>query len=273
MKPACIRPDCTRKREHKTLCREHRLQKLQKDGIGFIDSNPARERIARLQECGWSYHRIGAAVGVPASTVRRIGQGVGTRAYGPTVRAIAAIKVTDGRLYIDSTGTTRRLQALVRIGWTYGEISRRSGVNDASLRIVADRPRVAATTASAVAEAYDDLYHSDGPSAPAKTAGRRLGFEPPDAWDEDTIDDPDATPRTAIVEVDEVLVERVVSGKVNGKTGHKVSVPLPDRVEAVRRMLPMGITPTAMADRMGTSKEIVDRLIRQVQPEAEKEAA
>lgn len=273
MTNTCIRPGCTRKREHKTLCRGHRLQQLEKTGVGFIDSTPAREKIALLLEHGWSFHRIGAAVDVPPSTVRRIGRGVGSRAYGPTVKAIAAIMVTGGGLSVDSTGTARRLQALVRIGWTYEEISRRSGVNDASLRVVSVRPRVAVTTAAAVAAAYDDLYHSDGPSIQAMSAGRRCGFAPPDAWAEDTIDDPNASPRTVDVEVDEVLVARVVSGVVNGRGAtSKADVPPQDREEAVRRMLRLGVAPSTIALRVRSGKETVDRLIDRIQSEG-KEAA
>lgn len=270
----CVRPDCTRKRENKTLCRRHRLQRVEQTGLGFIDSTPAREKIALLREHGWSIHRIGAAVDVPASTVQRIScGGVGSRAYGPTVNAIAALAVIDGRLSIDSTGTGRRLQALVRIGWSYDEISRLSGINDETLRKVATRPRVAVGVAAAVAGVYDDLYHSDGPSILAMLGGHRRGFAPPDAWGEDTIDDPNAEPYVGVAAADEVLTERVVAGKVNAHTGRKVFVPPQDRVEAVRRMLHLGIAPSTMALRIGTSKAVVDRLIVQVRSESEEAAA
>lgn len=270
----CIRPYCTRKREHKTLCREHRLRQVQKTGLGFIDSTPAREKIALLREHGWSLHRIGAAVDVPAGTVQRISSGgVGSRAYGPTVKAIAAIEVTDGRLSIDSTGTGRRLQALVRIGWTYDEISRLSGINDETLRKVAYRPRVSVGDAAAVAAAYDGLYHSDGPSAAAMAAGRRCGFAPPDAWDEDTIDDPTSSARTGDVEVDEVLVARVVAGEVNDRhASSKVDVPPQDREEAVRRMARLGVAPSTIALRVRSGKDAVNRLIRRIQSEDEEAA-
>lgn len=270
----CARPHCKRMREHKALCRQHRLQQAQETGLGFIDSTPAREKIALLREHGWSIHRIGAAVAVPAGTVLRISRGgIGSRAYGPTVKTIAAVEVTDGRLSIDSTGTARRLQALVRIGWTYDEISRLSGINDETLRKVSARPRVAVLVAAAVAGVYDDLYHSDGPSIQAMASGRRCGFAPPDAWDEDTIDDPDAEPYVGAVEVDEVLVDRVVAGKVNGHTGPRITLPLQGRLEAVRRMLRLGVAPSTMAIRIGTSKAVVDRLIEQIQSKPEEAAA
>jgi hypothetical protein len=256
----CIHPGCTLKREHKTLCRGHRLQQVQKTGIGFIDSTPAREKIALLQERGWSFLHIGAAADVPPSTVRRIARGVGTRAYGPTVKAIAAIEVTEGR-WIDSTGTARRLQALVRIGWSYDEISRRSGVNDASLRIVQTRPRVAATTASAVAAVYDDLYHTDGPSTSAMAAGRRCGFAPPDAWDETTIDDPDAEPWAVSPEPDPVLVERVVAGRFDRRESDKVVIPRQEWEEAIRCMVRLGVTPSIIAMRVRSSSETVQKWI------------
>lgn len=269
MTETCSRPRCTRNREHKDLCREHRRM-LQKMGLaGYIDATPAREKIAVLRGMGWSYQRIGRAVGVAHATLQRIGTGVSRRATAATVNAVAAIEVTDGQ-WVDSTGSKRRIHALVRIGWTYAEISRRCGVNHCTLRKVALRPRVNADTAAKVAQAYRELHLTPGPAGHAVAAARRRGFLPPLAWDEDTIDDPSAVPDLGAgvdSEVDEVLVERIVAGKVNVGPGRRVVVPPQDRLEAVRRMLPLGIAPTPMANRIGASKEVVERLIAQVQSE------
>lgn len=270
----CHRPRCTVSRESGPHCRKHRLM-LQNAGIsGFIDATPAREKIQDLHDRGWSFYRIGRRAGIATATVQRIGRGISRRAYAPTVNALAAVE-QHGERWVNATGTRRRISALVRMGWTYVEISRLTGIPRDTLRKVTQRSRVNAENADAVSSLYERLHLTPGPSQKARTAGVTRGFHPPFAWDLETIDDPTAEPNYGgeDTEVDEVLVQLVVAGKVNDRSGNKVTVPLQDRLEAIRRMLLIGVAPTAMAARIGTSKEIVDKLISQVRPESEEAAA
>ena len=99
---------------------------------------------------------------------------------------------------VDSTGTARRLQALVAIGYTQtylwdrltGDGKRQNCHN----LLTQDRPTVNAETARKVAELYDELSMTPGPSDRSRRKARYYGWAPPLAWDEDEIDNPEAHP-------------------------------------------------------------------------------
>jgi hypothetical protein len=123
------------------------------------------------------------------------------------------------RLYIDSTGTVRRIRALQAIGWSLSDIDEalghRAGTNYA--HNLTRQERVHLTTAQRVAAVYDKLSMRLGPSDRCRSAARRRGWLPPLVWDDDTIDDPDARPhggrdRSYKHDIDPITVERVLAG-------------------------------------------------------------
>lgn len=101
---------------------------------------------------------------------------------------------------IDAIGTRRRLQALSAIGWTQTHLADELEVSVQSLHQLAtdERRTVTAVTAERVRELYDRLSMTPGPSAMARTTAKRNGWAPPLAWDDDTIDDPDAEPEGVV---------------------------------------------------------------------------
>lgn len=98
---------------------------------------------------------------------------------------------------VPSIGTARRLQALATMGWTMVELAERLGTCPAYLRKTAraDRDRVWRDTATAVADLYDQLWDQHGRSTITASRARAKGWVPPLAWDDDTIDDPNAEPQ------------------------------------------------------------------------------
>ena len=94
------------------------------------------------------------------------------------------------------TGTERRLQGLVAIGYAQSEIAREMGAHESWVsRLIGGYGRsVNAATVARVREVYDRLAMTPGPSDRARRHARKHGWAPPLAWDEDTIDDPAATP-------------------------------------------------------------------------------
>jgi len=124
-------------------------------------------------------------------------------------RAVAGYKrgdyVNDGYL-IPSVGVRRRLQALNAAGWTLTNLSDRLGTHiQATRRLLGDTHDAHETcyidTHQAVALLYDqlaDLQPPEGtPALRARRKAERRGWLPPSAWDDDTIDDPDAIPLEA----------------------------------------------------------------------------
>jgi hypothetical protein len=99
---------------------------------------------------------------------------------------------------IDPTGTRRRVQALIALGWTYAEISEACGRETKQwAHYVTTTPgRVREDVAADVATAYERMSAvvPDGPyRARARNLARRKGWLPPLAWD-DIDNDPEPTP-------------------------------------------------------------------------------
>lgn len=138
------------------------------------------------------------------------------RAASSRARARRAARAyLQGPNRIDATGTVRRLRALAVIGWDvytladrlswdWHRVSRiRTGAQQMVLR----------DTARAIAAIYDELAARRGPSARAALDARQRGWQPPLAWDDDTIDDPTAEPNVSCpVDIDEIAVERAIAG-------------------------------------------------------------
>lgn len=107
------------------------------------------------------------------------------------LRALAGKPATVPKL-----GARRRVQALMAIGWTYGQIAEESGVRYSTLRDLTRGRRMYWAMATAIAAAYDRL--SDTPAPPGRNAtyvitiAQRNGWPPPSAWFD--IDDPNEQP-------------------------------------------------------------------------------
>jgi DNA-binding XRE family transcriptional regulator len=103
--------------------------------------------------------------------------------------------------HVDATGSRRRLQALIRNGWSMPELAARLGCSRQALRDRLDCARVTAAGAARISVLYDSLWDRTPPQGTryektAATMARRYaaerGWVPPLAWDE--IDDPAASP-------------------------------------------------------------------------------
>jgi hypothetical protein len=132
---------------------------------------------------------------------------------------------------VDKFGTVRRIRALQALGWSAEELSRRIGHSRAYLHMVINHTRgtVHRTTAEKVAAVYDELCMTPGPSPLTRTRARRNGWLPPLAYDD--IDAPDglARPTDATVDLDPVVVERILAGD------WRLSANRAERAEVVRR--------------------------------------
>lgn len=102
-----------------------------------------------------------------------------------------------GNLMMDGTGTVRRLQALMRMGWRGKDIAEiafpESGNGSRWVSAVMAQKTVQPKTYWAVRRAYDQLSHLPGPSRETKKRALMKGFAPPLAWDD--IDDPKCRPQ------------------------------------------------------------------------------
>lgn len=164
----------------------------------------ARAHIARLQEFGLSEVAIARLAGEPdvgsLSDLTR----PGSRRYVTRITKAREARILAARFDLDAidnpdrkvhvAGTRRRIEGLRWMGWTNEHIAARVGVTSSAVSEWTKHPVVKVRTARRVRDVYDELSMTRGPSKITATRARTAGFAPPLAWDDDTIDDPAATP-------------------------------------------------------------------------------
>lgn len=199
---------------------DYEQQRTRRNAYGrsnLTDAAPVRAHVEQLGEAGIGLKTLAARSGVSHGALWKLMYGKtrpdGTRTPSQRIRkdtaaAILAVKpdldtLADGAR-IDGTGTRRRIQALMACGWSVPRIVAEAGVADRQpVDHALNHEKVLAATAKAIADAYDRLWDT-APSerdqreriAAARARNRALaaGWAPPLAWDDDAIDDPQATP-------------------------------------------------------------------------------
>lgn len=177
----------------------------------WADAQPVREHIIYLSKAGLGYRQVAKLVGVNHDTIQHIvtgrcGRGPNRKVRTETAAAILALQpgidtARDGA-YIDSTGTRRRLQALIAAGYPGEWLDAHLGVSRGRSCEVIKSTLVTAALARTIRSAYDvlslrrpdDLNVGKSVSSYARNRAARAGWPVPFAWDEETIDDPAAEP-------------------------------------------------------------------------------
>ncbi|MGW7316314.1 hypothetical protein [Streptomyces sp. NPDC054865] len=95
---------------------------------------------------------------------------------------------------VSDTGLIRRVRALCAVGWRLREIADAGGTTVKSLGELLTTGTATPTIRGAVLTAWDALAARVGPSAHARHRARVKQWDPPFAWDEETIDDPGTQP-------------------------------------------------------------------------------
>ena len=179
----------------------------------FVDAEPVRQHIARLRESGLGLRTIAQHSGVDRQILQSIVSGRPERGSGPQRRVRptiaqavldveASLWTTAPSTPVDSTGTLRRLQALVAIGWPQARLAARLGWTATDCSRIMRSPRLVARSALAVRELYAELWDQDPQQhgvtkqayVRARNAAAAAGWPPPAAWDDDELDDPTYDP-------------------------------------------------------------------------------
>ena len=178
----------------------------------LVDSTPAREHVRQLQEEGLGLKRIAELAGIAPSALAKMIHG--HKGRPPSLRItkaneakILAVKVApdayaDSRA-VDPTGTRRRLEALIALGWTIKRLCDEHGLDRQAL----DRAMVHAPVQARTARAVRTMFEAVGDTPPPETTkweriaasrARNLaesrGWVVPAEWDEADLDDPYAAP-------------------------------------------------------------------------------
>ena len=156
---------------------------------------------------------------------------------------------------VPAVGTIRRLQALVATGWSQSAIAARAGVTFQAINYLIRKDVEASiyrSTADQVTALYEQMWRGPGtPKDRWDAGGQRLarkfaegrGWAPPLAWDDETIDDPAATP----------------SGGLVGGWKDKAGALIDDLTE----LLEQGVSPIETARRLGYTR--VESLARRLE--------
>lgn len=178
----------------------------------------------------------------------------------------AGIPATPRESFVPTIGTARRLEALHALGWTLPQLEAASGIRVShlhSLRTKRKHERIYPGTAERIARLYDALSMTrpqpwDWTNDRMRRHAERNGWHPPIAWDDDTIDDPDAQPYAgAPVELDEIAVERYVAGTLKHREFQRYS---PELIEAVRILAGRRLTDAQIGERVGVHQRRIQWL-------------
>lgn len=175
----------------------------------LVDAAPVRVHLLRLEAAGVLPNRIAKATGIPLQSIRDFtSPRTRNRRYRTspdTAAKILAVTAEDATpLYVDPTGTHRRIQALLAAGWPLIYIDRRLGYKRERMRKILAEKMVLGSTEQLIAATYDELCdlkpeRNGVPKKYARQARRRAadnGWPTPAYWRQylDAIDDPHFTP-------------------------------------------------------------------------------
>lgn len=225
----------------------------------LVDAGPVREHVLQLTAAGIGHKRVARLAGVGHNTVGQLlygkpGCSPSRRIRKETAAALMAVRADTGLLAggvnVPAIGTHRRVHALVALGWSQQKLADRLGMLRSNLGTMLRQDQITARTARVVAALYDELWQTPPPEAVhrekiaasrARGMACRNGWAPPMAWDDDSIDDPNAQPDTAT---------RIANRKTK----------LPP-VDELRWLLDTGESIAAIASRFGVSEDGVSKAL------------
>lgn len=210
----CRLPECVDR--YRTWNNARRKAHRRGDWQSHVDAEPVREHLQLLAKHGISLFRAAQAAGIGHTSLHPLFQQThaGRRGRQHTVTTDIAAKVLAldpealKAAYSDPTGTVRRIQALVAIGWPMYYLAEDLGVSPAYVSALIQRSAkgrpIRTSTADSVAAAYERLkgrrLSRAGVSTHSANRARRYAaanqWPPPKYWDDPDhpIDDPDFEP-------------------------------------------------------------------------------
>lgn len=228
----------------------------------YVPAEPVRERLAQMVDAKVPLRTLGRVTGLSASAVKAIVDGDRYHVQRATAERVRQLSLQDLYLeqcagHVPRVGAVRRVQALMAMGWTHRDIGQAGAPNSANL-IASGGDLITVERWREVKQVYDRLSMTPGPSPRTKGWARALGYPPPLAWDDGTIDDPLARPQGDLRTgagadvVDMVAVRRAVE-----RPGAARELSPAERREVVRAMAGRGASDAQIGERLG----VVDRTV------------
>lgn len=234
----------------------------------YVDAQPVRDHVTALGAQGMGLKRVAKAAGVSTGTLSKLMFGVyapgagGRNGKGDLIRppskrvlrvtadkiSAVTLDLADGA-QVDSTGTTRRIRALVALGWSQSKLGTRLGIAPSNFHLAAGtRSAVLAGTARAVTALYEELSMTVLPQAShrdkiaasrSRSYAKARGWLPPLALDDDRLDDPAYKPGSLAPDADSnALDETAILRRMGGD--RNVRLTKSEKVELHRRWVASG---------------------------------
>jgi plasmid maintenance system antidote protein VapI len=194
-RPPCRCDKCKRANRLAAIARErNRL-----NGIpNMISRDILLPHIRMLTASGMSQELIARRAQVAQTTISYLVIGRNQSCQRDKALRILAVQpgVFDDIAERPALTSTRQLQALYAIGHSRITIAANTGLHEATISDIANGKytKVDGSTATAITLAYRRLGEVHGTSWKSRLRAREEGWAPPAAWDDDTIDDPEAAP-------------------------------------------------------------------------------
>ena len=232
----------------------------------YVPATDTRAKLLELVDAHVPVRAIARASGLSDTAVAHIIEGRHEQVQRQTATRIASLKLNDvyaqPRGNVPSVGAERRVQALMALGWRKADLEAQ-GVPSGQL-VTRSRDLISVGGWRQVQDVYDRLSMTPGPSKAARDRAAARGYSPPLAWDDETIDDPRATPERGEpgeAFLDTVVVDRVVaSGSACTRRDTDLPLSQADRVAAIRRLSARGSSDSEIAETFGVSDRTVLRL-------------
>jgi len=238
----------------------------------LVDAGPVHDHLVALRAAGIGVERIASFADMSVSHVRKLA--APGRAH-PRIRASTATRILNVSVddahraphsRVDATGTRRRLQALVAIGWSPELLATELARSSGSLRRTLTSPSVTARTAQDVAALYERLSNTPPPrdtgdqrtaADAAQVHATAHDWLPPLAWDDiDTdVPPPPAATKPPPDDVDEIAVERAMAGE----DIHYADLTAAEQAQVIRRLTDRGRSLRDIAAQLATTKRTVSR--------------
>jgi hypothetical protein len=255
---SCRRPECVQR--YNDWDRDRIARQANGTWDNLVDATPVREHLLALEAAGVLPNRIAKATGIPLQSIRDFTsprtRGRRYRTSPETAAKILAVTAVDVTpLYVNPTGTHRRIQALVAAGWPMISIDRRLGYKRERMRKILAETIILGSTEQLIAATYEDLSRrkperNGVPKHAARQARERAKanrWPPPKYWADrmDAIDDPHFAPEYGMTRGEILAAD-------------------------ARELFRYGVTVTQAAERLGvTRNHLQQELLRHPQTETE----
>ena len=162
----------------------------------YVPATDTRAKLQELVDAHVPVRAIARASGLSHTAVTQIIDGRHEQVQRQTATRIATLTPND--VYdqacgnVPNVGAVRRVQALMALGWRKADLEA-EGVPSGQL-VTRSRDLINVQGWRQVRDVYDRLSMTPGPSQTTRDRAAARGYFPPLAWDDETIDDPRATP-------------------------------------------------------------------------------